>query len=125
MVSLVGGGWWERFNCDEGTLNCPVVSSTEELVSLTSCQIPCLYNTFESVDRKDIVFNNDNNKTGLFFALRFATTKITVREDYEHYPFPSFLAEVGGALGLFLGYSFMTCWDPFYMAILKLGIAFK
>ena len=94
-------------------------------MNLTGCQIPCVYNTFESVARKEIVYSNENNKPGLFFALRFATTKITVREDYEHYPFPSFLAEVGGALGLFLGYSFMTCWDLFYLAILKFGIAFK
>ena len=29
------------------------------------------------------------------------------------YPFTSFMAEVGGALGLFLGLSFLSFWDMF------------
>ena len=78
---LVGSGSFSTLTSDW-----LVVSSTEELVSLTGCQIPCVYNTFESVARKEIVYSNENNEPGLFFALRFATTKITVREDYEHYP---------------------------------------
>ena len=34
-----------------------------------------------------------------------------VEEEVLVYPFQSFLAEFGGALGLFLGFSFMTIWD--------------
>ena len=34
-----------------------------------------------------------------------------VEEEVLVFPFQSFLAEFGGALGLFLGFSFMTIWD--------------
>ena len=103
-------------------MNCLTVSSTEELVKLTDCHIPCIYNTFDSVARKDIAYKSERSedKSKLFFNFRFSTVSIKVNEDYEHYPFSSFLAEVGGALGLFLGFSFMTCWDLLHLAILKL-----
>ena len=38
---------------------------------------------------------------------------MTVKEEAEVYPFTSFLAEVGGALGLFLGLSLLSFWDMF------------
>ena len=42
-------------------------------------------------------------------------------EEYA-YTFISFLAEFGGALGLFLGFSFFGLWEfvePFYLKLLK------
>ena len=36
---------------------------------------------------------------------------MSVYEEVRVYPFESFLAEVGGALGLFLGFSFIMIWD--------------
>ena len=33
------------------------------------------------------------------------------------YPFASLVAEFGGTLGLFLGFSFMTLWDGVVMAV--------
>ena len=41
------------------------------------------------------------------------TTEITVEEEQSVYPEVSFLAEFGGALGMFLGFSFMMIWDCF------------
>ena len=35
----------------------------------------------------------------------------TVMEEVYDYPLFSFIAEFGGALGLFLGFSFMMFWD--------------
>ena len=100
-----------------GQLRLPLVSGTEELVRCSGCPIPCNYNQFINVDRKEIQFNSTN--PAIFFKLRFSTTKITIKEDFERYAFPSFLAEVGGALGLFLGFSFMTCWDLYYFLMIK------
>ena len=48
---------------------------------------------------------------GLQFG--FSSTSVTIKEEAEVYPFTSFLAEVGGALGLFLGLSFLSFWDMF------------
>ena len=33
------------------------------------------------------------------------------------YPWQSFVAEFGGALGLFLGFSLMTIWDSLYTVL--------
>ena len=48
---------------------------------------------------------------GLQFG--FSSTTVTIKEEAEVYPFTSFMAEVGGALGLFLGLSFLSFWDMF------------
>ena len=39
-------------------------------------------------------------------SLMLANTRITEKRETILYPFESFLAEFGGALGLFLGFSF-------------------
>ena len=36
---------------------------------------------------------------------------MNVKEEALMYPATSFVAEVGGALGLFLGFSFLGLWD--------------
>ena len=42
----------------------------------------------------------------------WAVSKYTQsEEEVLVYPFQSFIAEFGGSLGLFLGFSFMTIWD--------------
>ena len=51
----------------------------------------------------------DNKFTG--FAFGFPTTEMTVKEEAELYPLNSFVAEVGGALGLFFGFSFIGLWE--------------
>ena len=43
--------------------------------------------------------------------IAFDSKEIFVETEVKIYPFESFLAEFGGALGLFLGFSFMTIWD--------------
>ena len=42
---------------------------------------------------------------------------IQVETEELIYPWQSFLAEVGGALGLFLGFSFMTIWDSLHSLV--------
>ena len=45
------------------------------------------------------------------FMLSFSSNSVTVKEEAFIYPLPSFVAEVGGSLGLFLGFSFLGIWD--------------
>ena len=44
-------------------------------------------------------------------GLAFSTAGMEVHQEVLVYPFESFLAEVGGALGLFLGFSLIMIWD--------------
>lgn len=55
------------------------------------------------------------------FLISFSTNVLTVLEEQYVYPMDSFIAEVGGALGLFLGFSFMMVWDliQFVLASVK------
>ena len=46
---------------------------------------------------------------GIMFG--YLSNSLTLKEEKLLYPFESFLAEVGRALGLFLGFSFLTLWD--------------
>ena len=51
----------------------------------------------------------DDNNVGMF-SFGYSSTDMTVNEEDMLYPLPSFVAEVGGALGLFLGFSFFSLW---------------
>ena len=64
----------------------------------------------------------DNNITGLTFG--FPTAEMTVKEEAKLYPLNSFVAEVGGALGLFFGFSFIGLWKSL-LSIINLIINFK
>ena len=39
------------------------------------------------------------------------------RKEVEVYPLESFISEFGGALGLFIGFSFMMIWDLIEMLL--------
>ena len=47
----------------------------------------------------------------LGYAYTFASNSVILKEEAYLYPFISFLAEFGGSLGLFLGFSFLSLWD--------------
>ena len=56
-----------------------------------------------------------SSNTGFFFG--YATSEMIVKEEAELYPINSFIAEVGGALGLFFGFSFVGLWNLFLSMI--------
>ena len=45
------------------------------------------------------------------FVFNFITTEVVTKKEVWAYPMLSFVAEFGGALGLFLGVSFLSLWD--------------
>ena len=49
----------------------------------------------------------DNRFNASVVAFSYSNTKILIKEEVWLYPNISFIAEVGGALGLFLGFSFL------------------
>ena len=50
-------------------------------------------------------------ENGGVYSFGYSNTEIVVHEEALLYPTESFLAEVGGALGMFLGFSFLGLWD--------------
>ena len=54
-----------------------------------------------------------------------AKNEIIEETEVLAYGFTSFLAEFGGALGLFLGFSFFSLWELFQPVIFKLTKMFN
>ena len=54
------------------------------------------------------------------FMFGFSTTTLTIKEETLLYPFQSFLAESGGSLGLFLGFSFLSLWNVSLVTLIKI-----
>ena len=47
------------------------------------------------------------------FYIRFESTSVKKQKETLVYPTMSFVSELGGSLGLFIGFSFLTIWDYF------------
>ena len=78
----------------------------------TRCLLPYLFKEYKIVD-------TPIDRKGNLHAMSLIRSTSTVLVKTEHlvYPFSSFLAEFGGALGLFLGFSFLCVWDLLQMFI--------
>ena len=78
----------------------------QKIVNLTGCLTPCSYTEFTlAAPPIDVDLQGD----GLHIFL--TSTVVTRKTEVQMYPIESLVAEFGGALGLFIGFSFMTIWD--------------
>ena len=101
----------------------------DEIFNLTGCLQPCRFLRYKKLsevtddsikdhtDRNTISKVSDNvNKT--YLQIKLASRKITVKTETLIFPLRSFISEFGGALGLFLGFSFIMLWDAFEQFII-------
>ena len=54
----------------------------------------------------------------------FTTNCVKVMREEEEYPFASLIADVGGVLGLFIGFNFLMVWEWIVWAGSKLSLRF-
>ena len=73
----------------------------EELKELTGCLLPCTY-THYSLSDTFTISGNDSA-----FVIHYALTDLITEEEVLLFPIDSLVSEFGGALGLFLGFSFL------------------
>ena len=78
-----------------------------KLIERTACNLPCYYRTY-SISRSYLM-----SKIQHGIGLIFGDLKETVETEVYTYDFGSLVAEFGGALGLFTGFSFFMLWDMF------------
>ena len=74
--------------------------------NLTNCRPPCRY--------MEVLLVGDSHrwaKSGPGYVFTLATTDIRVETEVQLYSVGSLVAELGGSLGLFLGFSFFMLWD--------------
>ena len=75
-------------------------------------QVPCEYTEYKIAGDPDRIYNKGVKK----LILRLADSKATLISEKQLYTFVSFIAEFGGALGLFVGFSFLTLFDLYEMS---------
>ena len=84
----------------------------------TGCKKPCSSKEYELGDMS--VEPEDLPAGQMKFGLWSSTEFTVIEAEVLLYPFTSLLAEFGGTLGLFLGFSFITIWDGFQALIVWL-----
>ena len=88
----------------------------EDITALTGCLKPCQYRKYHFVGGKERTSLESEEFT---FSLWAVSKKTTIKTEQLIYPVTSLVADFGGTLGLFLGFSFITLWDSL------LGKAYK
>ena len=78
-----------------------------ELTKVTGCQIPCHFTQFSIVGTPEEYDIQDSP----LIELSYTSTHLTESREVWLYPFDSLVSEFGGALGLFLGFSFLGLLD--------------
>ena len=79
---------------------------------MTGCKGPCSYKEYKFVNTNFKELNYiDYPKDQVVFCLWAVSPYTQLEEEVLVFPFQSLMAEFGGSLGLFLGFSFMTIWD--------------
>ena len=76
-------------------------SGEDKLLKLTGCLLPCTYTHYSLQDS----FSYISNETD--FKITYALTDLITEEEVLLFPVDSLVSEFGGALGLFLGFSFL------------------
>ena len=83
------------------------VGEGRALRELTGCKKPCKYRKYEVIVEKQPTSFQSDHFTISFWAV---SNETTVWTEVPVYPWTSLVAEFGGTLSLFLGFSFMTLW---------------
>ena len=88
-----------------------VHNELKTIISKTGCKAPCQYNHYGFLN-SDLKPESEWPVDGqIQFGLWAVTNFTKIEKEVLLYPFTSLLAEFGGSLGLFLGFSIMTIWD--------------
>ena len=87
---------------------------------MTGCKKPCFYKEYKFIGNKKVSYFVSENP---IFSLWVVSYDTFVETEKLIYPLSSLVAEIGGTLGLFLGFSFMTFWDGLlYLSHLKMHL---
>ena len=76
------------------------------IVNQTKCLTPCQYKEYKFAAEPDNYFPNFKA-----IELTFPDDEVTIETEVELYNFISLVSDIGGALGLFLGFSLVMVWD--------------
>ena len=93
------------------------ISQSEKISDFTGCLKPCHYKKYTFLAE-----HNFKSKKNYEFDLWAVSSNTKIETEELIYPMSTMVAEFGGTLGLFLGFSFISLWD--YFGTLKKLVAF-
>ena len=79
-----------------------------KLKKKTTCYPACTQVTFDIASKYQDEVGKPGAKHNMIIAYKFITTKIKVEEEYLIHDFVGMLGSIGGTLGLFIGFSFLS-----------------
>ena len=86
------------------------IAESEEVTNVTGCLKPCHFKKYIFLGEPGpSSFKSDH----YIFSLWAVSSKTKVETEELIYPMSTLVAEFGGTLGLFLGFSFISLWDNF------------
>ena len=86
------------------------ITESEEITNVTGCLKPCHYKKYNFLgEPSPSSFKSEH----YIFSLWAVSSKTRVETEELIYPMSTLVAEFGGTLGLFLGFSFISIWDNF------------
>ena len=88
-----------------------LASSTESAVRKTGCQVPCTYFIYRKKSRG--ITNPVQSKTS-GVQIGFSSMALQIKEESLLYPSSSLFGDIGGSLGLFLGFSLLSFGDTVF-----------
>ena len=92
-----------------------VSKELEDIIKKTGCLAPCEYKEYKIVLEPDRSYSPKN-----MLYLGFTDNKLIIEKELEGYSLISLVSDIGGALGLFLGFSFVMLWDGAELIIRKM-----
>ena len=88
-------------------------AESSKIKELTGCIKPCQYKKYTFIgERNPSAFTGSKYR---FFSLWAVSEKTKVGTEKLIYPLSNLIAEFGGILGLFLGFSFISLWDNIHL----------
>ena len=88
------------------------LSSAKNIAKIAKrCHKPCYYNHYMFVGEKGTFAANERVPGSMLFGVESADDYISIESEELVYPWTSLVAEIGGTLGLFVGFSFIMVWD--------------
>ena len=81
-----------------------------DVTNLTNCPLPCSYRIIRFVGNPKI-FPNSKATNFSSYSINLVSTNIVVETEELIYSFSNLVSDIGGSLGLFLGFSFLMIWD--------------
>ena len=90
---------------------------SSKIKELTGCVKPCRYKKYSFIGERNPAVSFE--PPSFFVSLWAVSEKTQVKTEQLIYPLANLVAEFGGILGLFLGFSFISLWNNIHL--LKYG----